>query len=44
MNDTWEHRMPADSIQLPVVRKEPKFGRNEPCPCGSEKKLKKCCL
>lgn len=20
-----------------------KFGRNEPCPCGSEKKYKKCC-
>jgi hypothetical protein len=21
----------------------PKFGRNEPCPCGSGKKFKKCC-
>jgi len=21
-----------------------KIGRNEPCPCGSEKKYKKCCL
>lgn len=21
-----------------------KVGRNEPCPCGSEKKFKKCCL
>lgn len=20
-----------------------KFGRNDPCPCGSEKKYKKCC-
>ncbi|MFH1644102.1 MAG: DUF1186 domain-containing protein [bacterium] len=22
----------------------PKIGRNEPCPCGSDKKYKKCCL
>ncbi|MEK9984096.1 MAG: SEC-C metal-binding domain-containing protein [Opitutae bacterium] len=21
----------------------PKVGRNEPCPCGSGKKFKKCC-
>jgi preprotein translocase subunit SecA len=25
------------------VRPEPKVGRNEPCPCGSGKKYKKCC-
>src|SRR2546427_1813030 len=25
-----------------VVRSEPKVGRNEPCPCGSGKKYKKC--
>jgi len=24
--------------------KTPKVGRNEPCPCGSGKKYKKCCL
>ena len=27
----------------PVVRAKPKVGRNEPCPCGSGKKYKKCC-
>ena len=27
----------------PVVRKEVKIGRNDPCPCGSGKKYKKCC-
>ena len=27
----------------PVRRDEPKVGRNEPCPCGSGKKFKKCC-
>ena len=26
-----------------VVNKEPKVGRNDPCPCGSGKKYKKCC-
>lgn len=27
-----------------LVRTEPKIGRNDPCPCGSGKKYKKCCL
>jgi len=27
----------------PVVRTSPKIGRNDPCPCGSGKKYKKCC-
>ncbi|RLB53094.1 MAG: hypothetical protein DRI90_21535 [Deltaproteobacteria bacterium] len=27
----------------PMVREGPKIGRNEPCPCGSGKKYKKCC-
>ncbi|MDY6800606.1 MAG: DUF1186 domain-containing protein [Bacteroidota bacterium] len=26
------------------VREEPKIGRNDPCPCGSGKKYKKCCM
>ncbi len=26
-----------------VRRSEPKVGRNDPCPCGSGKKAKKCC-
>ena len=26
-----------------VVNKEPKIGRNDPCPCGSGKKYKNCC-
>jgi len=28
----------------PQVRRSPKIGRNDPCPCGSGKKYKKCCL
>ncbi len=26
------------------VREHPKVGRNDPCPCGSGKKYKKCCI
>lgn len=28
---------------VPVVREGAKIGRNEPCPCGSGKKFKRCC-
>jgi hypothetical protein len=27
----------------PFIRDQPKVGRNDPCPCGSGKKHKKCC-
>lgn len=27
----------------PIRREHPKIGRNDPCPCGSGKKYKKCC-
>lgn len=26
------------------VRSEPTVGRNDPCPCGSGKKYKRCCM
>lgn len=29
--------------KVPVVRDKSKVGRNDPCPCGSGKKFKKCC-
>lgn len=29
--------------QSRIVRNEDKIGRNDPCPCGSGKKYKKCC-
>ena len=32
-----------DTYQQPIVN-ENKVGRNDPCPCGSGKKYKKCCL
>src|SRR5262245_31218887 len=28
---------------MPIQKNEPKVGRNDPCPCGSGKKYKKCC-
>jgi hypothetical protein len=33
----------AEERPTPVVRSSPKIGRNDPCPCGSGKKFKKCC-
>lgn len=35
--ETHEH-------QEPYQRLTPKTGRNDPCPCNSGKKYKKCCL
>ena len=38
---------PEEAANLPrqsVVRTGRKIGRNEPCPCGSGKKYKNCCL
>ncbi|MFC1483238.1 preprotein translocase subunit SecA [Candidatus Margulisiibacteriota bacterium] len=32
-----------DEVEYKPVRTEKKVGRNEPCPCGSGKKYKKCC-
>ena len=32
-----------DDVQITFRRHQPKVGRNDPCPCGSGKKYKKCC-
>lgn len=39
-DDDWPVNLPGDPFQ----RETPKVGRNDPCPCGSGKKSKKCCL
>ena len=31
-------------VKKQPVRKEKKAGPNDPCPCGSGKKYKKCCM
>lgn len=33
-----------DDNAVSYVRETPKIGRNDPCPCGSGKKYKKCCI
>ncbi|MDD5432419.1 MAG: preprotein translocase subunit SecA [Candidatus Omnitrophica bacterium] len=33
----------APPARKPVQSNQPKVGRNDPCPCGSGKKYKKCC-
>lgn len=44
-DDLDPYRDSLDEYQPSMtVVKSPKVGRNEPCPCGSGKKYKKCCL
>ena len=38
----WQRQWEARTV--PVGEGRPKVGRNDPCPCGSGKKFKKCCL
>ena len=33
-----------DTKVEPIRNRQPKVGRNDPCPCGSGKKYKQCCL
>jgi preprotein translocase subunit SecA len=53
MTPRWQENRSGDGAAAargPVSRVEPrtasgeKIGRNDPCPCGSGKKYKKCCL
>jgi len=41
----WVDRMIAvlDAARTQTSIKPPKVGRNEPCPCGSGRKMKRCC-
>jgi preprotein translocase subunit SecA len=40
---TREHRGDGEGENYQKIREGPKVGRNDPCPCGSGKKFKKCC-
>jgi len=42
--DDDEYTPSRHEYQEPVVNTSPKIGRNDPCPCGSGKKYKKCCI
>jgi SEC-C motif domain protein len=39
----WYFSEGKRAVQKPIVREEPKVGRNDPCSCGSGKKYKRCC-
>jgi SEC-C motif-containing protein len=43
MGGTWYFATGKPLPTRPVVHASPKAGRNDPCPCGSGKKFKKCC-
>lgn len=43
-NGAWKF-LDAKAVHLGTYKRvEPKIGRNDPCPCGSGKKFKKCCV
>jgi SEC-C motif-containing protein len=44
VNGTWLYNREARLGPAPYKAAAPKVGRNEPCPCGSGKKYKQCCL
>ncbi len=37
-------RLPEPSNYKTYVRRHSKVGRNDPCPCKSGKKFKRCCI
>ena len=42
-SDGWKFEDGELVGETPEKRESPKVGRNDPCPCGSGKKYKKCC-
>ncbi|MEJ2692394.1 MAG: YchJ family protein [Candidatus Thiodiazotropha sp.] len=43
LNGEWFYVDGKLVVPRTATRDQPKVGRNEPCPCGSGKKFKKCC-
>ena len=41
--DNQSYKQTNESPKPQPIRAKPSIGRNEPCPCGSGKKYKKCC-
>jgi uncharacterized protein len=47
LSDQWRRQNPSQSLPAGPIQQTPvnvKIGRNDPCPCGSGRKYKKCCL
>lgn len=42
-DEETKKRLYLEQKKSGTIRKEKKIGRNDPCPCGSGKKYKKCC-
>ena len=45
--DYWQTRLRAAQVDAQIeamAEREPPVGRNDPCPCGSGKKYKNCCM
>ena len=42
--NTDEDKRPGNVGKQKTIKKNKKVGRNDPCPCGSGKKYKKCCF
>ena len=40
----WIYTRPVRQGPAPIKATQAKVGRNDPCPCGSGKKYKQCCL
>lgn len=43
VDGSWYFLEGKPGVRKPIVREEPKVGRNDPCTCGSGKKYKRCC-
>ena len=42
-DENTKKRLYREQKQSGTIRRDKKIGRNDPCPCGSGKKYKKCC-
>jgi SEC-C motif domain protein len=44
IDSEWFYTRAVRTGPAPIKAAHPKVGRNDPCPCGSGKKYKQCCL
>ena len=44
LDEKTMQRLIAYQNRKPSIRENKKIGRNDPCPCGSGKKFKHCCM
>ncbi|WPP00980.1 UPF0149 family protein [Pseudomonas sp. HR96] len=44
LHEYWSQQREEEVPELQPVRVDTKVGRNDPCPCGSGRKFKQCCM